>query len=69
MMDELPDGDAEILEELKKFSEKRRNTLESEREYVTRSDKYDYAIGIDAEGRSYPVHRGEVQPRGSEISG
>jgi len=37
--------DEEILEELERWSEEKRNAPESERRRVTRPEKYDYPIG------------------------
>lgn len=61
-MNEPINDDEEILDKIRKFSRERRTPPESEREYVTRPEKYDYPIGIDPEGNPYPVHRGETSP-------
>lgn len=49
--------DEEILERIRQFSRERRETAESDRRYVSRPEKYADPIGIDPEGKPYPVHR------------
>ncbi len=46
---------AERLERIRRWSEEKKNTPESERHWVTRPEKYDYPIGIDPDGEPYPV--------------
>jgi hypothetical protein len=45
----------ELLDKIRRWSEEKRSTPDSERRWVTRPEKYDYPIGIDPEGRPYPV--------------
>jgi hypothetical protein len=68
-MNEPADDEAEILDKIRRFSDERRNTPESERKYVTRPEKYNYPIGIDPEGNPYPVHRRQTGPSSSEDDG
>jgi hypothetical protein len=45
----------ELLDKIRRWSEEKRSTPDSERRWVTRPEKYDYPIGIDPEGHPYPV--------------
>lgn len=45
----------ELLDEIRRWSEKKRATPESERRRVARPEKYEDPIGVDPEGRPYPV--------------
>ena len=58
----------EKREEIRRWSEKKRSTPESERRWVVRPERYDYPIGLDPEGRPYPVSPpdGEEEERQSE---
>lgn len=53
----LTDEEKKILEELREFSKQRDQIPLSQRRPITNPDKYNFPIGLDDNGKPFPVSR------------